>query len=107
MVAIRWSTPFKITTSRVSFLPKCQQKTLKYLLKKKTVPVKFEWRSEGSTVVRAPDPGVDAMCGLSLFLVLSFAAPITFSQGTPVSPLLKNQPTNYQIPIRPGTHGHI
>ena len=58
-------------------------------------------------MVRAPNPGVDAMCELSLLLVLSFAAPRTFSQGTPVSPLLKNQATNFQIPIRPGTHGRV
>ena len=46
------------------------------------------------TVVRAlashqcglgSNPGVDAICGLSLFLVLSFA-PRGFSPGTPVFP---------------------
>ena len=72
---------------------------------KKNVSVKFEWRSEGGAVVRAPNPGVDAICGLSLFLVLSLAAPRTFPSGSPVSPLLKNQ--HFQIPIRPGTHGHV
>ena len=33
------------------------------------------------------------------------AAPRTFPSGIPVSPLLKNQ--HFQIPIRPGTHGHV
>ena len=42
------------------------------------------------------NPGVDAICGLSLFLVLSFALR-GFSPGTPVSPLLKNQ--HFQVPI--------
>ena len=49
------------------------------------------------------NPGVDAMRGLSLLLVLS-RAPRGFSPGTPVFPLLKNQ--HFQIPIRSGTHGH-
>ena len=82
--------------SRVLFLLKCQQKTLKYLLKK-TDSVKFEWRSEGGAVVRAPNPGVDAICGLSLLLVLSNTAPKAFPPGIPDSPLLKNQ--HFQIPI--------
>ena len=68
-----------ITTRQVLFLLKCQQKTLKYLLKK-TVSVKFEWRSGGGAVVRAPNP-VDAICGLSLFLVLSITAPKAFTPG--------------------------
>ena len=50
------------------------------------------------------NPGVDAICGLSLLLVL-FLAPRGFSPGTPVFPLLKNQ--HFQIPIRSGTHGHV
>ena len=50
------------------------------------------------------NPGVDAICGLSLLLVLSFA-PRGFSPGTPVFPLLKNQ--HFQIPIRSGMHGHV
>ena len=45
------------------------------------------------------NPGVDAICGLRLLLVLSFA-PRGFSPGTPVSFLLKNQ--LFQIPIRSG-----
>ena len=45
------------------------------------------------------NPGVDAICGLSLLLVLSFA-PRGFSLGTPVFPLLKNQ--HFQFPIRSG-----
>ena len=45
------------------------------------------------------NPGIDAICGLSLLLVLSFA-PRGFSPGTLVSPLLKHQ--HFQIPIRPG-----
>ena len=92
-----------ITTSRVLFLLKCQRKTLKYLLK--NCSVKFEWRSEGGAVVRAQNPGVGAIYGLSLFLVLSNTAPKAFPPGTPVSLLLKNQ--HFQIPIRPRTHGHV
>ena len=45
------------------------------------------------------NPGDDAICGLSLLLVLSFA-PRGFSPGTLVSPLLKHH--YFQIPIRPG-----
>ena len=47
------------------------------------------------------NPGINAICGLSLLLVLSFA-PRGFSLGTLVfsSPLLKNQ--HVQIPIQPG-----
>ena len=50
--------------------------------------------SKGGAVVRAlvshqcgpgSNPGVDAICGLSLLLVL-FLAPRSFSQGTPVFP---------------------
>ena len=48
------------------------------------------------------NPGVDAMRGLSLLLVLSLAQR-AFSPGTPVSPLLNQY---FQIPIRSGTHGH-
>ena len=73
----------------------------------------WHWGSKGGAVVRAlashecgpsSNPGVDAICGLSLLLVLSLA-PRGFSPGTPVSPLLKNQ--HFQIPIRSGTHGHV
>ena len=45
------------------------------------------WRKDG-VVVRALAP--DAICGLSLLLVLSFATG-GFSPGTPIFPLLKNQ----------------
>ena len=72
-----------------------------------------EGGSKGGAVVRAvashqcgpgSNPGFDAICGLSLLLVLSLA-PRGFSPGTPVFPLLKNQ--HFQIPIRSGTHGHV
>ena len=72
-----------------------------------------EGGSKGGAVVRAlashqcgpgSNPGFDAICGLSLLLVLSLP-PRGFSPGTPVSPLLKNQ--HFQIPIRSGTHGHV
>ena len=46
--------------------------------------------SPPTNVGRVGNPGVDAICGLSLLLVLSLA-PRGFSSGTPVSPLLKNQ----------------
>ena len=68
---------------------------------------------QGCAVVRAlashqcgpgSNPGVDAICGLSLLLVLSLT-PRGFSPGTPVFPLLKNQ--HFQIPIPSGTHGHV
>ena len=56
-----------------------------------------QWRSDSNL-------GVDAICGLSLLSVLSFA-PRGFSPGTPrFSPLLKNR--HFQVPIRSGTHGH-
>ena len=51
-------------------------------------------KSKGDALIRAlashqcgpgSNPGVDAICGLSLLLVLSFA-PRGFSLGTPVSP---------------------
>ena len=47
------------------------------------------------------NPCVNAICGLSLLLVLSLA-PRSFSSGTQVSPLLKTQ--HFQIPILSGTH---
>ena len=47
---------------------------------------------------------VDAICGLSLLLVLSLASR-GFLQVLQSSPLVKNQ--HFQIPIRSGTHGHI
>ena len=50
------------------------------------------------------NPGVDAICGLNLFLVLSFA-PRGFSPGTPVFPSLQNQ--HFQIPIRLGLSGQM
>ena len=68
-------------------------------------------RGRGSAARMAQDqcgpgsnPAVDAICGLSLLLVLSLA-PRGFPPGTPVSPLFKNQ--HFQIPIPSGTHGHI
>ena len=50
------------------------------------------------------NPGVDAICGLSLLLVLSLALR-GFSPGTPVFPSMKNQ--HFQIPGRAGTHGNV
>ena len=50
------------------------------------------------------NPGVEAICGLSLVLVLSLA-PTVFLRVLRFSPLLKNQ--HFQIPIRSGTHGHV
>ena len=44
------------------------------------------------------NPDVDAICGLSLLLVLSFV-PRGFSPGAPVF--------LFQIPIRSGTNGHV
>ena len=69
--------------------------------------------SKGGAAVRAlashqcgpgSNPGVDAICGLSLLLVLSLA-PRGFSPGTPVFPSPQNQ--HLQIPIRSGTHRHV
>ena len=62
--------------------------------------------SRGGAVVashqRGPgsNPSVEAMCGLSLLLVLSLAR-----RGFSPGPSLKNQ--HFQIPIRSGTHGHV
>ena len=50
------------------------------------------------------NPGVEAICGLSLLLVLSLA-PTVFLRVLRFSPLLANQ--HFQIPIRSGTHGHV
>ena len=50
------------------------------------------------------NPGVDAICGLSLLLVLSLS-PRGFLLALRFSPLLENQ--HFQIPIRSGTHGHV
>ena len=72
---------------------------------------------KGGTVVRAhathqcgPDsnPGVAAIGGLSLLLVLSFTSR-RISPGTPVSPPppLSLKTNTWQIPIRSGTHGHV
>ena len=69
--------------------------------------------SKGGAVVRAlashqcgvgSNPGIDAICGLSLLLVLSLG-PRGFLRVLQFSPLLKNQ--HFQIPIRSGTHRHI
>ena len=49
------------------------------------------------------NPGVDAICGLSLLLVLSFA-PRGFFFGYSSFPLSLQK--TFQIPIRSGTHGH-
>ena len=66
--------------------------------------------NKGGAVVRAlasqqcglgSNPGVNAICGLSLLLVLSLV-PRGFSS---FSSLLKNQ--HLQIPIRSWTHGHV
>ena len=70
--------------------------------------------SKGGAVVRAlashqcgpgSNPAVDAICGLSLLLVLCLA-PRGFFPGTPVfSPLVKDQ--HFQISIRSGKHRHV
>ena len=49
------------------------------------------------------NPGINAICGLSLLLDLSFA-PRGFSAGTPVFPSPQNQ--HFQILIQPGTKSH-
>ena len=56
-------------------------------------------RSASHQCGQGSNPSIDAICGLSLLLVLSLA-PRGFSPGTPFSPLLKNQ--HFQIPIRSG-----
>ena len=52
------------------------------------------------------NPGIDAICGLSLFLVYSLA-PRGFSPGTPVFPSPQKPMQLFQIPILSGTHGHV
>ena len=70
-------------------------------------------RSKGVAVVRAvashqcgpgSNPGVDATCGLSLWLVLSFAPRSFFSgySGFPLSSKLNIIIVKFHIPIRPG-----
>ena len=49
-------------------------------------------------------PGLGVICGLSLSLVLVLA-PRVFLRVLRFSSLHKNQ--HFQIPIRPGTHGHL
>jgi len=70
--------------------------------------------SKGGVVMRAlashqcclgSNPGVDAICGLSLLLVLSLDPRGFFLRVSQFSPLLKNQ--HFQIPIRSGTLGHV
>ena len=51
-----------------------------------------------------PTPGVDAICGLSLLLVLSLLREV-FLRVLRFSPLLKNQ--HFQIPILSGTHENV
>ena len=46
----------------------------------------------------ASTPSVDAICGLSLLLVLSFA-PRDFSPNTPFSPLLKTNTSKFQFDL--------
>ena len=67
--------------------------------------------SKGGAVVRAPashqcgpgsNPGVDAICGLSLLLVLSLA-PRGFSPGTPVFP----SPQKLTFPNSNSTRNHL
>ena len=82
--------------------------------KLKLTPEESAWvGSKGGAVLRAlashqcgpcSTPGVDAICGLSLLLVVSLA-PRGFLRVLRFSPLLKNQ--HFQIPIRSGTHGHV
>ena len=50
------------------------------------------------------NPGVDAICGLSLLLFSPLLREVFF-RVLRFSPLLKNQ--HFQIPIRSGTHGHV
>ena len=70
-------------------------------------------RSKGVAVVRevasyqcgpGSNPGVDATCGLSLWLVLSFAPRSFFSgySGSPLSSKLNIIIFRFQIPVRPG-----
>ena len=60
------------------------------------------WRSGESTRLPLVWPGfnsgVDAICGLSLLLVL-FVAPRGFSPGTPAFPLLKTNTSKFQFDL--------
>ena len=51
------------------------------------------------------NPGIDAICWLSLLLVFSLA-PRGFSPGTSIRFPLSSKPT-LSIPIRSGTPGHV
>lgn len=77
MVSTGGSTLFKITTI---IFAQMSTENLKVSIKK-NVSVKFEWRSEGGAVVRAPKTIVGAICGMSLLLVLSFGCSENFSLG--------------------------
>ena len=61
--------------------------------------------NKGGAVVRASNPSVDAICGLSLLLVLSLASR-GFSLGTSAFPTPKKH-RHFQNPTRSGTHGHV
>lgn len=52
------------------------------------------------------NPRIDAICGLSLFLVFSLA-PRGFSSGPLVFSSSQKPMQLFQIPIRSGTHGHV
>jgi len=105
MVKRVFVTEMKPDTGQVTF---CRT-TVQNIFRTKLTYITYYSESKGGVVVRAlashqcgpgSNPGVDAICGLSLLLVLSLA-PRVFSPGTPVfRPLLKNQ--HFQFPIRPG-----
>ena len=109
-----WSTKCTVTVSVASFFRNpdwCTDKELFFVRNATScdwIARSITWGARDGAVVRAlashqcgpgSNPGVDAICRLSLLLVLSLA-PRGFSLGTPVFPLLKNQ--HFQIPIRPG-----
>ena len=78
----------------VRFFPDRAQRSRAFLAFGSYYEQSQSWGARDGTVVRAlasnqcdpgSNPGVDAICGLSLSLVLSFA-PRGFSPGTPVFP---------------------
>jgi len=92
MLPIR-AGPLEITGGGVT-IPKKNSCKGNLSFKKKTPASGVKEWSKGGAVVRAlashqcgpgSNPGVDAICGLSLLLVLSLA-PRGFSSGTPVFP---------------------
>ena len=92
----------------VCFFPDRAQPSVAFLAFGSYYEQSQSWGARDGTVVRAlasnqcgrgSNPGVDAICGLSLLLVPSLLREV-FLRVLRFSPLLKNQ--HFQIPVLPG-----